>query len=60
MRGPLPRFIRGNIGDMIKLWELEAINDMDPITHNILDRLLHRYAQWKNDHGMLILPLLVL
>jgi len=59
IRGPPPRFISGNLSDMTKLRESEAAKDMEPISHDIVDRLLPHYVQWTNDYGMSILPLLV-
>eukprot|EP00253_Pinus_taeda_P010609 PITA_10609 len=51
IRGPPPRFISGNLSNMTKLRESEAAKDMEPISHDIVDRLLPHYVQWTNDYG---------
>lgn len=51
IRGPTPRFITGNLGEMTKLRELKTAKDMDPISHDIVDRLLPHYVKWVHDYG---------
>eukprot|EP00253_Pinus_taeda_P033445 PITA_33445 len=51
IRGPPPLFMSGNLCDMTKLRECEAANDMEPISHDIVERLLPHYVQWRNDYG---------
>lgn len=51
IRGPTPRFITGNLGEMTKLRELKTAKDMDPISHDIVDRLLPHYLKWTHDYG---------
>ena len=45
IRGPTLTFITGNLGEMI------AAKDMDPIRHDIVDKLLPHYVKWTYDYG---------
>ncbi|GLJ13653.1 hypothetical protein SUGI_0217350 [Cryptomeria japonica] len=51
IRGPTPRFFTGNLGDMTKLREHKAAQDMNAITHDIVDRLMPHYVQWSTVYG---------
>ncbi|KAH9292686.1 hypothetical protein KI387_042130, partial [Taxus chinensis] len=51
IRGPTPRFLTGNLADMAKLREIKAAEDMNTISHDIVDRLMPHYVQWSTLYG---------
>ena len=51
VRGPKPRFLTGNIPDMASLVSRAISQDMKPISHDIVGRLLPHFLAWSNQYG---------
>ncbi|KAI3412723.1 uncharacterized protein J3R85_016976, partial [Psidium guajava] len=51
VRGPEPRFLVGNLGDVSSLVAESASEDMESIRHDIVDRLLPHYVRWTKQYG---------
>ena len=51
VRGPKPRFLTGNILDMASLVSKATAQDMETISHDIVDRLLPHYVAWSTQYG---------
>ncbi|KAF7847671.1 hypothetical protein BT93_L2739 [Corymbia citriodora subsp. variegata] len=51
VHGPRPRFLVGNIVDMVSLVAKSTSDDMDSIRHDIVPRLLPHYLLWSQQYG---------
>ncbi|KAI6670531.1 hypothetical protein NL676_005416 [Syzygium grande] len=51
VRGPEPRFLVGNLGDVSSLVAESTSEDMESIRHDIVDRLLPHYVRWTKQYG---------
>lgn len=52
VRGPEPRFLVGNLGDVSSLVAESTSEDMESIRHDIVDRLLPHYVRWTKQYGL--------
>eukprot|EP01018_Ginkgo_biloba_P021383 Gb_19483 [translate_table: standard] len=51
VRGPAPGFMVGNLLAIANLREKEAVNDMEFLNHDIVDRLLPHYVKYSRLYG---------
>eukprot|EP00253_Pinus_taeda_P011117 PITA_11117 len=51
VKGPPPRFMVGNLIAIANLREKETTNDMEYLSHDIVDRLLPHYTQYSRIYG---------
>ncbi|KAK1263305.1 Cytokinin hydroxylase [Acorus gramineus] len=49
--GPAPRFLIGNLFDMVSLVSASTSCDMDSVSHDIVPRLLPHYVLWSKQYG---------